>query len=260
MTWGRVPRCTRPRGFLSHCRQDTLLRGAGQCEEPRGGGAAPFPLPPVSSTGEHSSHPPALPCPQPSANPTAPQAMPPFPGDAGTPCVPCSVPGAPWGLRCCRARAQQGCAASCPQSCGFPLPPAPCPGGRAALPVPPRTPRIAFLLGCQQFLGLPPARGRAASGSSGHSHQRSPSAACGRSRAFHFAHALSLDCNLPMHLYVHSCTHRRVCKYKCTGGAATGRGCTSGFAPSRVLFSPSTLLVVALPKPGVGCFYCSLYS
>lgn len=54
--------------------------------------------------------------------------MPPFPGDAGTPCVPCSVPGAPWGLCCCRAHAQQGCAASCPQSCGFPLPPAPCPG------------------------------------------------------------------------------------------------------------------------------------
>lgn len=37
VTRGRVPRCTRPGGFLSRCRQDTLLRGAGQCEEPRGG-------------------------------------------------------------------------------------------------------------------------------------------------------------------------------------------------------------------------------
>lgn len=227
------------------------------------GGAAPSPLPPVSSTARDRGAfltPPCSAMSPAECQPHSSSSNAPISWGCGDTVRALLCPRCPLGAVLLPCPCAAGMRRLLPAVLWLPPPSSSLPGGRAALPVPPRTPRIAFLLGCQQFLGLPPARGRAASGSSGHSHRRSPSAACGRSRAFHFAHALSLDCNLPMHLYVHSCTHRRVCKYKCTGGAATGRGCTSGFAPSRVLFSPSTLLVVALPKPGVGCFYCSLYS
>lgn len=262
VTWGRVPPLHQAQGFLVPL-QAGHAAAWGRAVRGAPGGAAPSPLPPVSSTaGDRGAFltPPCSAMSPAECQPHSSSSNAPISWGCGDTVRALLCPRCPLGAVLLPCPCAAGMRRLLPAVLWLPPPSSSLPGGRAALPVPPRTPRIAFLLGCQQFLGLPPARGRAASGSSGHSHQRSPSAACGRSRAFHFAHALSLDCNLPMHLYVHSCTHRRVCKYKCTGGAATDRGCTSGFAPSRVLFSPSTLLVVALPKPGVGCFYCSLYS
>lgn len=143
-----------------------------------------------------------------------------MPRDAGTLCAPCSVPGAPRvpltprGLCCCCARAQQGCTACCPLSCGFP-PPASSPAWGAeqrclrphAHTAPLSCSAASGFWGCLRLEARLRAAPRGTATVPAAKGLRLPR---GRSRAFHFAHALSLDCNLPMHLYVHSCTHRRV--------------------------------------------------
>lgn len=71
--------------------------------------------------------------------------------------------------------------------------------------------------------------------------------------AFHFFRALSLDCNLPMHLSVHRCTQQRQIQICTHRRRCCGSCCGLGCAPSPGLLLPSAL-------PSAGCFYCSLYS